>query len=274
MLQPGGMSDKEYVLGTRDEELERLGLQHRVWRPFVLDAWRRAGLLTGMTALDVGAGPGFASVDLAEIVGPSGKVLAFERSRRFLDALAARADRLGLANVEAYERDVVERDLGSGIADFAWCRWLLCFVADPRRTVGHIAAALKPGGRAVFHEYADYGAWRLMPPHDQHERFRSLVMQSWRDAGGDPDVGARLPEWLLAEGLEIVEARPIAWAVHRDDFAWQWPASFMASGARRLAELGYMSGEEADRTSALLDGEVADRWMMTPLVLEVIARRR
>ena len=89
------MSDREYVLGTRDEELERLGLQHRVWRPFVLDAWRRAGLLPGMTALDVGAGPGFATADLAEIVGSAGRVMAFERSRRFLDALAARAERRG-----------------------------------------------------------------------------------------------------------------------------------------------------------------------------------
>lgn len=268
------MSDAEYVLGTQDEELERLGLQHRVWRPAVLDAWRRAGLAPGMTAIDVGAGPGFATADIAEIVGSGGRVLAFERSRRFLDALAARAERLGLANIEAHEQDVVERYLGTGIADFAWCRWLLCFVADPRRTVRHIAAALKPGGRVVFHEYADYGAWRLVPPHEQHERFRSLVMQSWRDSGGDPDVGARLPEWLAAEELEILQARPIAWAVRRSDFAWQWPASFMASGARRLAELGYMTAQEAETVATLLDAEAADRWMMTPIVLEVIARRR
>ncbi len=26
-------TDRDYVLGTHDEELERLGLQHRVWRP-------------------------------------------------------------------------------------------------------------------------------------------------------------------------------------------------------------------------------------------------
>src|SRR5437762_1871503 len=30
------MSEKDYVLGTHDEELLRLGLQHRVWRPVVL----------------------------------------------------------------------------------------------------------------------------------------------------------------------------------------------------------------------------------------------
>src|SRR5438094_1173159 len=30
------MSEKDYILGTHDEELLRLGLQHRVWRPVVL----------------------------------------------------------------------------------------------------------------------------------------------------------------------------------------------------------------------------------------------
>src|SRR5581483_7161431 len=28
------MSEREYVLGTSDDEIRRLGLQHRVWRPW------------------------------------------------------------------------------------------------------------------------------------------------------------------------------------------------------------------------------------------------
>src|SRR6266581_9426461 len=60
--------DRDYVLGTHDEELARLGLQHRVWLPVVLDCWHRAGVTVGKRVLDVGAGPGYATVDLAEIV--------------------------------------------------------------------------------------------------------------------------------------------------------------------------------------------------------------
>ena len=36
--------ERDYLLGTHDAEVQRLGLQHRVWRPRVLDAWRRAGI--------------------------------------------------------------------------------------------------------------------------------------------------------------------------------------------------------------------------------------
>lgn len=267
------MSERDYVLGTHDEEVERLGLQHQVWRPRMLDAFRRAGVGPGASVIDVGAGPGFAATDLAEIVGSSGRVLAVERSRRFLDVLKDRARRLGLVNLETREQDVSEASFGEGVADASWCRWLLSFVSDPRRTVGHIAAALKPGGRAVFHEYADYGAWRTLPPEPDVERFRTLVMQSWRDSGGEPDIALRLPGWLEEAGLEIVEIRPLIHAARKGDFVWQWPASFMASGAKRLAELGYVEAEEAERMATALDRLPEGSWMTTPLVLEVIARK-
>ena len=74
-------TERDYVLGTHDEEIARLGLQHRVWRPVVLECWRKAGVTVGSRVLDVGAGPGYATVDLAEIVGPTCEVVALERKR-------------------------------------------------------------------------------------------------------------------------------------------------------------------------------------------------
>src|ERR1700674_2828201 len=97
------MSEGDYVLGTHDAELERLGLQHRLWRPRMLDAWRRAGIVPGQTVLDVGAGPGYAALDLAEIVGRTGRVVALERSRRFVEVLTARAAARGFTQLEVVE---------------------------------------------------------------------------------------------------------------------------------------------------------------------------
>src|SRR5207253_3360574 len=90
--------DIDYIFGTHDEELERLGLQHRVWRPRAADAWRRAGFNVGQSLLDIGCGPGYASLDLAEIVGPAGRVTSIDRSARFLAALRGSAGRRGITN--------------------------------------------------------------------------------------------------------------------------------------------------------------------------------
>ena len=264
------MSDGDYVLGTRDDEVARLGVQHGVWRGQMLDGFRLAGFAAGQTIIDVGAGPGFATADLAELVGADGRVIALERSPHFAAALRDR----GLANVEVREQDVNERDFGTGIADGAWIRWVLAFVADPARTVRHIAQALKPGGKAVFHEYADYQSWRTMPPSPDHEQFRSLIVKSWRDSGGEPDIALELPLLLDAAGLDLVAVRPMVKIVGRDDPAWQWPASFIATGSARLHELGYATAEEAHRFATFLDRLPPGTRMITPLIAEIIAVKR
>ena len=96
------MSEKDYVLGTHDEELVRLGLQHRVWRPIVLDCWQRVSITVGKCVLDLGAGPGYAALDLADIVGPSGEVVALERSGNFVNAMRESFRRRGFSNVKIH----------------------------------------------------------------------------------------------------------------------------------------------------------------------------
>src|SRR5438128_6442226 len=133
-------SDRDYVLGTHDEELARLGLQHRVWRPVVLDCWQRAGITVGKRVLDVGAGPGYATVDLAEIVGPTGEVVALERSSNFVHALSESVRTRSLTNVRVRELDLMTDDLPNGQFDFSWCRWVIAFVADPGVVINKLAA--------------------------------------------------------------------------------------------------------------------------------------
>src|SRR5688500_7198861 len=50
------MAERDYVLGTHDDEIYRLGYQHRVWRPRALDAWARAHIGDGCKVIDFGAG--------------------------------------------------------------------------------------------------------------------------------------------------------------------------------------------------------------------------
>src|SRR5215467_4649361 len=101
-------ADRDYVLGTHEEELARLGLQHRVWRPVVLECWQRAGITVGKRVLDVGAGPGYAAIDLAEIVGPAGEVVALERSQNFIRAMQRMCSARSLANVKIHESDLMK----------------------------------------------------------------------------------------------------------------------------------------------------------------------
>ena len=268
-------AERDYVLGTHDEEIVRLGLQHRVWRPRALDAWRRAGFTVGQTILDVGSGPGYATLDLAEIVGASGRVVSIDRSRRFLDVVESTRSRLGLANVETHELDLAEAPLPAVAAHGAWCRWVLCFLPRPRDLLARIAAALRPGGALVIHDYFDYGTWRLAPRLPELEEFVATVMASWRASGGEPDIALELPHWLEELGFVIRSLRPIVDVVAPTSFVWQWPKSFVASGTSRFVERGELAPE---RAKAIVDAFTnAERTpytrMITPAVLELIAVR-
>jgi ubiquinone/menaquinone biosynthesis C-methylase UbiE len=268
--------DRDYVLGTHDEEIERLGLQHDVWRPRALAAWQRAGFNRGQTLLDVGCGPGYATLDLAELVGTHGRVIAVDRSRRFLDALEARRRARRIENVTVLEADLDDVVFDESGADGAWCRWVLAFVPRPRNLLERIAGALAPGGVFVSHEYFEYGTWRAVPRSLIFEEFVAATIANWRASGGEPDIGLDVPRWLEELGFEIESTRTIIDVISPRDYSWQWPASFMEIGLRRLIDLGAVTAERGAELERALY-EVANGpnlRMITPGVLEVVARKR
>jgi SAM-dependent methyltransferase len=266
---------EDYVLGTHDAEVQRLGLQHRVWREAMLGAWRRAGMRTGWRVVDVGAGPGYATWDLADLVGPTGEVLAVERSGRFISLIEAEARRRGLGQIRALEVDLMEGPISADGYDMTWCRWVASFTRSVPNLVQWIHRALRAGGRAVFHEYADYGSWQFAPARPRLIEFVAEVMASWRAAGGEPNVAPALIEALGRGGFRLLSVRPLVFATRPGELTWQWPAAFVATNAARLQELGRVSKEwVADVERELHEAEAdPSSVMVTPLVLEVIAER-
>ena len=267
--------ERDYVLGTHDEELARLGLQHRVWRPVVLDCWKKAGITVGSRVLDVGAGPGYATVDLAEIVGPTGEVVAIERSSKFVRALEETCRSRALTNVKIHELDLMTDDLPRRDYDFSWCRWVVSFVNDPALFLKKLAGVMRKNSIAIFQEYGHYESWRFFPGLPNQERFREHVIRTWRESGGEPDGAAGLPGLLAANDFNIRSVTPHIFCVRPKDYMWQWPATFIEIYLPRLIEMGRIDGEFADKVCADLASAEANpnSLMITPLVLEIVAEK-
>lgn len=269
------MAERDYVLGTHDDEIYRLGFQHRVWRPRALDAWARARIGDGCKVIDFGAGPGFATMDLAEMVGPQGAVYALERSRRFLDTLEAQAKARGFTQVQPFEVDVVADPLPVSGADAAWARWIFAFLPKPKDALKKLVDAVRPGGALVLHEYIDYQTWKLAPAAPNFERFVQEVSDNWRASGGEPDIARDLPAWLTEMGVKIESLRPYVDVVSKDDNVWRWPIGFFDIHIDRLLELNRITPQLAKdmRDEFARVSAQPGTLMVTPLVLEVIARK-
>lgn len=269
-------SEKDYVLGTHDKEIARLGLQHRAWQPCTFAAWRSAGIGAGQTVLDVGCGPGYASVDLAELVGPTGSVLAIDKSDKFLKSLNGKRLQRGLDNITVYQADLDTGDFPAVAANAAWCRWVFAFLQRPCEVLARLAKAIGPAGAIVIHEYFDYSTWRTAPRCPELEEFVSVVMASWRAAGGEPDIALSLPRWLEELGFDLRTARPIIDIVQPEDLKWGWMKSFIEVGRRRLVDLGYLSTAQTEsiwQAFTAMEAMPGIR-MISPAVLEIVAVRR
>lgn len=266
----------DYVLGTHDAEIDRLELQHGVWRPRAIEAWRRAGIAPGQSVIDLGCGPGFAALDLAEVVGPAGRVIALDRSPRFLDVLRRACAARGLGNVEAREHDLDADELPAVEADAAWSRWVFSFVERPRELLGRAARALRTGGALVAHEYLDYGTWRAAPRDAAVEDFVARVMASWRARGGEPDIGPALLGWMPEVGLELASARVIVEVAAPASPHGVWLQRFAEVGLQRLVELGEVSAAQGAALAGAWAACLARPGvhLITPAVLEIVAIRR
>ncbi len=268
-------TERDYFLGTHDEELARLGLQHRVWRPTVLECWKRAGIAAGSRVLDVGAGPGFATTDLADIVGPAGAVTAVERSARFVDAGRRLVASRGHAQVRWHEIDLMTDGLPDGGYDASWCRWVACFVSSPALLLDKIAAAIRPGGVAIFHEYVQYESFSHVPPRPRQREFAQQVMKGWRAAGGEPNIAEPVMRLLEERGFAIRDRIARVFCIRPTDEMWQWPASFVKLHLDQQTALGSIEAawaESVRREWAEAEADPATL-MITPMVLEIVAQR-
>ena len=266
----------EYVLGTHDEELRRLGFQHQVWIAATATAWERARFGRGQLLLDVGCGPGYATLDLARLVGERGHVTAVDVSERFLSHLETQLRARSITNVTTLSQDVEDLKLPSRHFDGAYARWVLCFVKNPAAVLRGVARALKSGGRFVIQDYYQYEAAWIAPEHPVFRKVFQAVDKSWRQRGGNPNIGSVLPELLLRNGFEIVEVTPLLRLGRSSDLIWQWPDTFFPIYLGTLIEMKLLS--QADATLFLREWKKRSRspgaFFSTPPMIEIIAVKR
>ena len=105
----------------------------------------------GDVVADLGCGPGFFTLPLAEMVGDDGRVIAVDLQAAMLEKLRQRAARRGLLErVSLHQCSPDALGLGevAGL-DFALAFWMIHEVPSAAGLFGEVHAALRPGGRLL-----------------------------------------------------------------------------------------------------------------------------
>jgi ubiquinone/menaquinone biosynthesis C-methylase UbiE len=100
----------------------------------------------GDTAVDIGPGMGFFTIPLAKLVGPAGKVIAVDIQPRMLSALAARAQKHGVAAIIRTHLAEPDSLALREKADFILAFWMAHEVPDLKKFFSEIRKLMKPQG--------------------------------------------------------------------------------------------------------------------------------
>jgi ubiquinone/menaquinone biosynthesis C-methylase UbiE len=106
----------------------------------------------GDTAVDLGCGPGFFTLPLAEMVGETGWVIAVDVQEEMLKKLRVRAEKAGLASRIDLHHSSPDSIGVVGPADFALAFYMLHEVPDKEGFLREVSDLVKEGGRFLLVE--------------------------------------------------------------------------------------------------------------------------
>lgn len=194
------MSSNAYMHGVDPAEQERLARLNELLNGASL---RELHLSPGERVLDFGAGLGQLTRAMARAVGPSGRVVAIERSAEQLERARALARAEGEEHlVDLRQGDVLAPPLRPeewGTFDVAHARFVLEHVSDPLAVVRHMVHAVRVGARIVLQD-DDHDVVRLWPEPPGFGALWDAYVRVIHLNDNDPYVGRRLVTLLHLAG--------------------------------------------------------------------------
>ena len=144
---------------SRADEIRAFGMDVSAW---LIDALQ---LQPGQRVLELAAGPGDTGFMAAELIRPGGTLITSDAAEAMLEVARARADQLGIDNVEFKRLELEWIDLETASVDAVLCRWGVMLIVDPEAAAHEMRRVVKPGGRlavAVW-DAPERNPWATVP---------------------------------------------------------------------------------------------------------------
>lgn len=210
------MSPEHYTHGHHESVL-----RSHIWRTALNSAaYLLPQLRPGMSILDVGAGPGTITVDLAELVAP-GRVVGVDASPEVVEQARAHAAERGVTNVEFVVGDAYALPYADGEFDVVHAHQVLQHVARPVAALAEWRRVVGTDGLVAVRE-CDYAGVVLHPLTLGLESWERLYQRVHRSNGGEPDAGRRLKQWAREAGFTEVTSTASVWCFSDDGERTWW----------------------------------------------------
>ncbi|MHA3722446.1 methyltransferase domain-containing protein [Leucobacter sp. HY1910] len=226
-------------------------------------------LVAGQRVLDVGAGPGTITADLAQIVAP-GLTVGLDASADVVAKAAAEFDGASLPNLRFETGDAYALEYPDASFDVVHAHQVLQHVGDPIAMLRELKRVTAPGGTVAVRD-VDYEGVIWAPDSPALDEWLELYLRVHRGVSGEPAAGRHLKRWARAAGLSDVTCSASLWLFESDeDRAWwggMWAERALESAfAENALRLGLADRASLERIAAGWRhfAEDPDGWLLMP----------
>jgi ubiquinone/menaquinone biosynthesis C-methylase UbiE len=120
------------------------------WGRYGRGTIERLALGPGSSVLDAGCGSGASAIPAAQRVGVDGRVIGVDLAERLLAMARAKAEKLGLRNIEFRNGDMEALGFPDAASDAVVCVFSIFFVPDMIKQVRELWRMVRPGGQLAI----------------------------------------------------------------------------------------------------------------------------
>ncbi|MBS1517187.1 MAG: class I SAM-dependent methyltransferase [Bacteroidetes bacterium] len=266
---------KEYILGVNSTELRRLEFQHDVWKEVTDSFLNKINIQKGWKCLDVGAGPGFVSMQFLDLTGETGEVTALEPGKIYLDNFREYCRTKKIENAKFINSSLENAELEENHYDLIFLRWVIDFVSDPGNFLLKLLRSLKKGGVIALQDYA-YEGIALFPKGGPFDNIADYVRKYWIAGGGDPYFTTNIPAVFRKENIELMEFSPVSLAGDNRSNIFRWAYLFFKGHLHSMTELNIISKELEAALDQDLEShyENPDTVFFSPVIVNIIGKKK
>jgi ubiquinone/menaquinone biosynthesis C-methylase UbiE len=189
----------KYVLGTSDNELERLRIQSALFEKPTIETLNLAGIQQGMRCLDVGCGQGYTSLLISQLVGRSGKVVGMDISEDNIKTCNTKVSQNN-KRLTFIVGDIYNSILDESSFDLVYSRFLFQHLPDPEKALERLLRLTADEGIVVLEEL-DQGLWLSYPTDPNLRKLQKAYVNLLKLSGSDPYIARKLYGIYLKTGL-------------------------------------------------------------------------
>ncbi len=160
--------------GSLDNRIRRwIQNPHKILKPYIEER---------MTVLDIGCGPGFFSINMAQMVGKSGRVIAADLQEDMLQKVRNKIQGTGLEKRIILHKSEENRIGVSEKVDFVFAFYVVHELPNQKKFFEELKSILKPEGKVLIVE----------PPFHVSKTAFEETIRNARDAGFTPSEGPKV----------------------------------------------------------------------------------